>query len=229
MLTPNPTRLSIPAGTICLTFDDGPGARTLEIAQLLARHDMCATFFVVGKRVQRNVETVRQVRSLGHWIGNHTFHHRLLAALVWAGVDVASEIVETDRLIADFVDEGPFLLRPPYGNWSANVAATLNRSDVLQKYIGPVMWDIDFADYDIGGIRNNEPWTLEKCRAAYLNEIEARQAGVVLLHDDCTDASAAGDKRRAKNRTFELLDWLVPRIKGRYEFKALDEVFRQRQ
>ena len=217
MLTAKPTPTPIPPGTICLTFDDGPGPHTLEIARFLAQHEIRATFFVVGRHVERNLATVRQVRGLGHWIGNHTFHHRPLAALVWAGVDAAGEVIETDRLIADLIGDGPSLLRPPYGNWSASAAAALNQSKALEKYIGPIIWDIDCADHAIGGLRNSEAWTLEKCQTAYLNAIESRGAGVAALHDGGAAAQA----------TLELVQWLVPRLMGRYEFKALDEVVRE--
>lgn len=214
MLTVNPTSLSIPPGTVCLTFDDGPGRHTLDIARHLARHRICATFFVVGHRAERSPEVVREVRKLGHWVGNHTYHHRPLAALAWAGNDVVEEVVATDRVIADLIGDGPALLRPPYGNWSAGVAAALNRFDIAARYVGPVLWDIDGADYRIGGEHRGVPWTLEKCQAAYLTAIDARQRGVVLLHDGCP----------AANATLKLVQWLVPRLKGSYEFNALNEV-----
>ena len=181
----------------------------MEIAQFLARHQIRATFFVVGKRSSGTSRRCVKFAGLG-WIGNHSFHHRPLAALVWAGKVAVGELVETDRLIADLIGDGPFLLRPPYGNWSADVATALNRSAVGQKYVGPIVWDIDFADQAIGGVRNGEAWTLEKCQTAYLNAIEWRGAGVVLLHDGGAAAHA----------TLELVQWLVPRLKGALRIQA---------
>jgi peptidoglycan/xylan/chitin deacetylase (PgdA/CDA1 family) len=226
MLSPDFIPLSVPAGTICLTFDDGPGARTLAIAELLAKNKMRATFFILGKQVAKYPRTVGRVRALGHWLGNHPFSHPSLARLVAKGgkAIAITEIVRTDRLIVDLIGDGPFLLRPPYGDWSPDVADALNRSDELQKYVGPIFWDIQCADWQIGGMRNDKPWTLEQCRAEYLREIESRCGGVVLMHDISPDPKKIGAGTQAVNRTFELVEWLVARIAGRYEFKGLDEL-----
>lgn len=226
MLSPDFIPLSVPPGTICLTFDDGPGVRTLEIAELLAKNKMRATFFVLGKQVAKYPDTVRRVRDLGHWIGNHTFSHPPLARLVAKGgaAIAIAEVVRTDRMIVDLIGNGPFLLRPPYGDWTPAVADALNRSIELQKYVGPIFWDIQFADWQIGDTRNDRPWTLKECRAEYLSAIESRASGVVLMHDISSGPHKLGAKARAHHRTFELVEWLVPRIAGRYEFRGLDEL-----
>ena len=194
MLSPDFIPLSVPAGTICLTFDDGPGARTLEIAELLAKNKMRATFFVLGKQVAKYPDTVGRVCVLDiGWaiIRSVTLHSRVSVAKGGEAIAI-TEVVRTDRLIADLIADGPFLLRPPYGDWSPNVADALNRSDELQKYVGPIFWDIQYADWQIGGTRNDQPWTLEQCRAEYLREIESRRAGVVLMHDISPDPKKIG-------------------------------------
>lgn len=220
MLTPYPAQFDIPEGTICLTFDDGPGPQTLDIARLFAGYNIRATFFVVGRRVEHDLATVQEVRRLGHWIGNHTYHHPPLAALAWAGKDVVAEVTDTDRLIAELVGDGPFLLRPPYGNWSSRVAELLNGSTATRKYIGPVMWDIDGADHAVGKPLDGGVWTVEKCAAKYLREIETRHSGVVLLHDGGKAAAEISDS----GGTLELLNRLVPRLKSQFDFKSLNEI-----
>jgi hypothetical protein len=130
------------------------------------------------------------------------------------------EIVRTNRLIVD----GPFLLRPPYGDGVPYVADALNRSDEHHKHVGPIHWDIQFANWQIGDMRNDELWTLEQCRAEYLREIKSRGVGLVLMHDISANPDKRGANVRANNRTFELVRWLAPRIAGRYEFRGLDEL-----
>ena len=180
----------------------------------------CRDIFRRRAVAERDAATVQEVRRLGHWIGNHTFHHPPLAALAWAGKDVVADVADTDRLIAELIGDRPFLLRPPYGNWSSRVAEALNHSSATRKYIGPVMWDIDGADHALGKPRNGGAWTLEKCAAKYLHEIESRQGGVVLLHDGGKPDDGMADS----GGTLELLQRLVRQLKGRFEFKPLNEI-----
>ena len=70
----------LPPKTLCLTYDDGPGEtrgdgsgpRTLELGRYLFVQGIRATFFVVGKNVERYPEVLPQLQAWGHLIGNHT-------------------------------------------------------------------------------------------------------------------------------------------------------------
>src|SRR5512135_3540759 len=62
--------------TIALTFDDGPhGNKTLQLLAVLKQLDVKATFFVVGKMVDKAPWLVREEFAQGHEIGNHTYDH----------------------------------------------------------------------------------------------------------------------------------------------------------
>jgi peptidoglycan/xylan/chitin deacetylase (PgdA/CDA1 family) len=224
MLSNEALPLSIPSGTICLTFDDGPGKHTLEIAACLAELNMQATFFVVGQHVRYDLETVRKVRALGHWIGNHTDTHPQLNRLMASGGDITREVLGTDRLIVEFVGSGPFLFRPPYGQWDSKVASTLNQDVDLKKYLGPIMWDIEVCDCGIGERRDGTLWTLEMCQQAYLERIESAGKGVVLLHDSAADPGDRGAKLRANNRTHELVRWLAPKIRNNFKCVGINSI-----
>src|SRR6266849_5888192 len=64
---------------IALTYDDGPNdPHTLRLLDVLARHNVRATFFLIGRFVQQRPDIVREVVKAGHVIGNHTFTHPLL-------------------------------------------------------------------------------------------------------------------------------------------------------
>lgn len=63
-------------GTLVLTFDDGPRSETAEILDLLAAHNMPATFFVVGRLIDEdNFSLIQRMIAEGHTIGNHTWDH----------------------------------------------------------------------------------------------------------------------------------------------------------
>lgn len=61
---------------VALTFDDGPNPpRTEQILGILAAHKARASFFFIGKWVERWPRTVERVGAAGHCIGNHSYEH----------------------------------------------------------------------------------------------------------------------------------------------------------
>ncbi len=63
---------------VYLTFDDGPtGPVTEEILNVLAKEDVKATFFVVGKEIIQREEVLKRIAAEGHGIGLHTYSHNL--------------------------------------------------------------------------------------------------------------------------------------------------------
>src|SRR5229473_4025978 len=56
---------------LALTYDDGPNdPHTLRLLEVLARHSVQATFFLIGRYVQQRPDIVREVVKAGHLIGN---------------------------------------------------------------------------------------------------------------------------------------------------------------
>src|ERR1700677_2035567 len=59
---------------IALTYDDGPNdPHTLKLLDVLAKHNVRATFFMIGRYVQRSSDLARAFAQAGHVIGKHTF------------------------------------------------------------------------------------------------------------------------------------------------------------
>ena len=70
---------SVREGNICLTFDDGPDPiMTPKILDILTRHHVKGTFFLIGENVLANPELVKQISDEGHSIGNHTYYHKTI-------------------------------------------------------------------------------------------------------------------------------------------------------
>src|SRR5438105_7278368 len=64
---------------LALTFDDGPNdPHTLNLLEVLAKHNARATFFLIGRYVHQRPDIVREIAKQGHVIGNHTFSHPFL-------------------------------------------------------------------------------------------------------------------------------------------------------
>jgi peptidoglycan-N-acetylglucosamine deacetylase len=104
--------------SICLTFDDGPHPEfTPRYLDLLAEHQVPATFFVVGQNAERHPGLVRRMLADGHAVGNHTYSHRRRAELSTRGM--AEEIRRGAQAVRDVCGQFPSLFRPPGGKVTA--------------------------------------------------------------------------------------------------------------
>ena len=101
-------------GELSLTFDDGPNPKwTPRLLEVLARHEVKATFFMVGHAAQQQPELVRQVAAAGHLIGIHSWSHPNLA--VTAAVQVREELVRSREALEAITGAPIRYFRPPFG------------------------------------------------------------------------------------------------------------------
>ncbi len=99
---------------VALTFDDGPSpANTQKILDVLAKHHVPATFFMMGRHIEEHPELARAVAAAGHQIGNHTYSHH---HMVWQTLGFTErEIDRTDALIREIGYDKTTVFRAPYG------------------------------------------------------------------------------------------------------------------
>ena len=98
-----------------LTFDDGPSTPyTQQILDILKKHDIKATFFLLGSEVQKYPDLVERIYTEGHEIGNHSWSHARL--IFKTPTFIREEIESTDQLIRRLGYTGPLHFRAPYGN-----------------------------------------------------------------------------------------------------------------
>lgn len=146
---------------VYLTFDDGPTPGITEwILSLLKRYDAKATFFVLGKNVERYPDLYAKIIADGHRVGNHTYSHQkgYLMSLeqYLEDIDFASYSVQSN------------LFRPPYAR------VTLPQLRAVAKRYKIVMWSIISRDY-------NRKISGERCLQGVLPHIKA---GVIILFHD---------------------------------------------
>ena len=118
-----------------LTFDDGPTEKvTREILEILKTENVKATFFCVGKNVEKHPYLFSRIKEEGHAVGNHTHTH--LNGWKTNKTQYLKNIDEANRVIRSN------LFRPPYGklNWRS-------KRD-LQKNYKIVMWGVAGGDFD---------------------------------------------------------------------------------
>lgn len=218
------TGAGMPNKTLALTFDDGPGTRTLELSRYLREQGIQAAFFVNGKMLGGGTQILADLVADGHVIGNHTQTHADLTSLGASGV--VSEVDQTDRLIAPFVPDGRFIFRPPFGSFNESTIGALEGSE-MSKYAGPVLWDIGdtmseatAADWACWGTDGSTPVTVQQCGDLYLNEMRQKGSGIVLMHDPyfINDDPAAGG-------TVDMIKYIVPILKSEgFQFTRVDMV-----
>lgn len=112
---------------IALTFDDGPTPITLEILALLKQHQAKATFFCIGKQINKYPDIFRKIIEEGHTIGNHTMNHNKGFGFLNAH-QVEQEIDSCDASINDIVPHKPRFFRPPFGVTNPSVAKAVQET-----------------------------------------------------------------------------------------------------
>ena len=200
------TFTSLPRGTrqLALTYDDGPNdPHTLRLLEVLARHNVCATFFMIGRYVQQRPDIVREIVKAGHVIGNHTFTHPLLT--LKSAAEVRKELIDCRSALQDAVGEASNLFRPPFGG---------RRPAVLRiaRELGlePVMWSVTGYDW------NAPPAAMIERKV----ERQIRGGDVILLHD-------GGHREMGADRSQTVLatDHLITRYQSEgYGFVTISEM-----
>lgn len=146
---------------IFLTFDDGPGPSTTEyILECLNKHDVKATFFCIGKNVERHHLLYDAILKQGHVVGNHTYSH------LSGWQNSLQDYVNDVKLAEQFINSN--LFRPPYGQ------ITYNQIKILQKSYKIFFWSVLTWDFK----QNLNP---QRCME---NSIIKTQTGdIVVFHD----------------------------------------------
>ena len=146
---------------IYVTFDDGPTEElTPWILDVLESYGARATFFCLGRQVERYPENYRAILDAGHAVGNHTYSH--LNGWTTSNRKYFEDIDQAGRLIDSR------LFRPPYGRIRPSQFFRLRKDYRI------VFWDVLSRDYDV---RQSPGIILHRLRK------KARPGSVVVFHD----------------------------------------------
>jgi peptidoglycan-N-acetylglucosamine deacetylase len=100
---------------IAITFDDGPlPGKTDRILEILSNRNVPATFFCIGKRVEKHPELAALINRSGHTIGNHSYSHPNTFGFLTAKT-IAAELQACQQSIQIAAGISPKFFRPPYG------------------------------------------------------------------------------------------------------------------
>jgi peptidoglycan-N-acetylglucosamine deacetylase len=189
---------------IALTYDDGPNdPHTLELLDVLAKHNVRATFFMIGRYVQQRPDIARAVAQAGHAIGNHTFTHPQL--IFESKAQTRIQLVDCHQVLEDAIGGHSKLFRPPFGG---RRPATIRVARDLG--LQTVMWNVTGYDW------NAPPAAVIESKV----ERQMRGGDVILLHDGGYRALGAD-----RSQTVIATDNLIRRFKDEErEFVTVDEM-----
>lgn len=192
---------------LALTYDDGPNdPHTLLLLEVLARHDVRATFFMIGRYVQQRPDIVREVVKAGHIVGNHTFTHPLL--IFKSAREIRAQLEDCDRALNDAIGTHSNLFRPPFGGRRPAVFRIAR-----QMGMEPIMWDVTGYDWNAPSPEHIE----------HKVGSQIRGGNVILLHDGGHRVFGAD-----RSRTVTATDRLIYRYKAEgYSLVTIPEMARE--
>ncbi len=171
---------------ISLTFDDGPHPYfTARLLDTLEKHNVPATFFVVGKQSERHPEILKEIDERGFEIGGHTYSHPNLKKLPLP--QVLWELEKTRLILKKHLNKDSYIFRPPGGQINSEI-----KKFAAKFGYQTVLWDILPRDHENIGA----------------DEIFRRVAstssdgGIVLMHS-------------GKEETIKALEKIIPYLKER--------------
>ncbi|TQR30147.1 polysaccharide deacetylase family protein [Brevibacillus brevis] len=190
---------------IALTFDDWGSDKTVtKLLDILAEHDVKATFFLRAKGVENNPNLARAMVESGHDVANHSYSHPVITTLTTE--ELQKDVVKAHQVITEAIQQQPVMLfRPPTGvvdDHTAKVIAATGYKVIALYDVTTLDWDNKNSAQDIvNGVMS-----------------KTKNGSVILLHmlDDI--------------HTIEALPIVLESLKSKgYTFVKMDDMIKQRR
>lgn len=131
---------------IAITFDDGPTPGVTDVVlKELEKHNLRATFFMIGKKAELYPSLAKSVVDAGHEVANHSYTHPNLLRMSPAKVEY--ELEKAQEAISNATGKTPLWFRPPYGAFNKKAQGHIP----LSKGLGIVYWSVDPRDWSRPG------------------------------------------------------------------------------
>lgn len=191
---------------IALTIDDGPDPEvTPRVLDLLAEHNIAATFFIIGDKAERYPELCKEIVQRGHDIENHTQSHQHHFAFL--GPDgFKKELQTAQATLTAITGRAPSFFRAPAGNRNPFLEPVLN-----QLGLKLVSWSLRGFDTQTSNV--------ESVKRRLLASLQA--GAIVLLHD--------GNAARTQNKSAVILEVLPAFIQAAQDAQLRFVTLRQAQ
>ena len=126
---------------IAISFDAAWGNDdTQTILDILAKHNVKATFFMTGGWVESYPDDVKKIYEAGHDLGNHSQNHKYMTNL--SDEEKTSELMTVHNKVKELTGYDMFLFRPPYGDYNNQVVTNAKKNNYY-----PIQWNVDSLDW----------------------------------------------------------------------------------
>ncbi len=156
---------------IYLTVDDGPSDMSEDLADVLQTHNVCATWFLVGKAAESQRKAVQHIAETGHLFGNHSYRHLDSWKAPWSVAEL--DLDEGLRAVEHVTGARCVWTRPPFGRVRP---ATLRWCREHKQ--GAMLWDV--LAYDFGALPS-------PARVASQVRSKVRSGSIIVMHDRAQD------------------------------------------
>lgn len=193
-----------------LTFDDGPSEKiTPRILDILSEYDIKATFFVLGKMIDINPETLKRTHEGGHAIGHHSYSHDYNYIYRNTG-NFIGELEKTNANFKKVLGEDfkTRLLRFPGGSFEKKKQNTI----IATEKLGYINYDWNALNGDAEGHNLSKQYLINRLKSTVSARKDSKEV-IILMHDTDTKSTTA-------DALPEIIDYL---IKEGYVFRTLNE------
>ncbi len=201
------------APRVYLTFDDGPSDNTEKILDTLAKYNVKATFFIIGKQGGKAAALYRRLADEGHAVGNHTYSHKY--SEIYSSTEKFWEQYEkNDEFFYTLTGRHLTLLRFPGG--SNNTVSERYCRGIMNKLTRQAKErGINYFDWNVSSLdAEAEHQKKSVIINAVLSQCKGKKRAVVLMHDNST-----------KKTTAEALPEIIETLKARgFVFDTLDNI-----
>ena len=189
---------------VAITYDDGPSSPyTNQLLDILDRYQVKATFFEIGRNIEKHPEIVPMIVARGHELANHSYSHKDM--MFKPREFLLSEIEKTDKLLQELgVKQDSISFRPPFGLRFVVLSYLLSQ---MHKKL--IMWDVNSLDY-------KKTLTAEDIANRVIDNV--RSGSIMLMHD------SGGDRSKTLAATQAIVKTL--QSKG-YVFKTVSELLKK--
>ena len=183
---------------VYLTFDDGPSDNTAAILDTLAKYNVKATFFVVGKTDDQSKEMYQRIVNEGHTLGMHSYSHKY--SVVYDSLDAfETDFNQLQSYLYDLTGQECRLYRFPGG--SSNQVSNTDMSEFI-RFLNEE--GVTYFDWNVSsGDATSQAYTADELLNNVLTDVPKYKTSVVLMHDSNT-----------KSTTVEALGPMIEALQG---------------
>ena len=161
---------------VYLTFDDGPSDNTAAILDTLAKYNVKATFFVVGKTDDQSKEMYQRIVNEGHTLGMHSYSHKY--SVVYDSLDAfETDFNQLQSYLYDITGQECRLYRFPGG--SSNQVSNTDMSEFI-RFLNEE--GVTYFDWNVSsGDATSQAYTADELLNNVLTDVPKYKTSVVLM------------------------------------------------